>query len=448
MYRKICLIALVLFFAGFVSADIQIEDVDRTATTDEPAEFLINIENNFDTERRYRISSVRSPEGSFRYNSSIDIGPGETETFHLQARTGEYTVRGNYRFTVNIRAGNEHIGSVQDYFRSDSESDIRIRSLSVENEDVQPGERVEAELQLLNIAPRAVDYSLNASFGNQTTRRGGDMSSGSDMVHSLNFDVNESASPEEKDLEVDIYSGDSIQTSHTRTVNIGEVKDYRIDESSYNRLIESSNTLTVINTGNTRLETEINRSVPRYFEPLVSFSEQPERHQDNGAETIYYWKVEVEPGQQYDVGYTVSYWPPLLVAAFIFGGLMSLKKFKTPVKFGKTVKEMEDGLKIHLEIENHSNNELENLEVKDFVPNVATVKDDFPMAKPVVRKTSNGTKLTWELESMKPGEQRLLEYSIKPVVEVEEGIVLSGARLEDAGEKVSETEEVQTGFKP
>jgi len=448
MYRKIFLLALIIGLASAVSADLQIEEVDRTATTDEPAKFLITVENNFDTERRFSIGSIRSPEGSFRYNGSTVISPGEKEVFHLEARSGEYTVRGNYRFTVNFRAGSQHIGSVQDYFRADSESDIRIRSLSLENENVQPGESVNAELELLNIAPRRVPYSLNASFNDQTTSREGDMSSGTERTLDLNFDVDESASPGEKRLEVDIFSDNSPQTSYARTVNIGEVQNYSLEENTYNRLIESTNTVTVSNTGNTQLDTEINRTIPRYLEPLTSFSEPYDRYEEEGSQNTYYWDVKIDQGNQYDIGYTVRYWPPLLLLAFIFAGLIGLRKFKTPVKFNKKVKEDNEGLKVHLEVENHSSRELENLEVKDFVPNVASVGDNFPMARPVVRKTSNGTRLNWDLKTMKPGEKRVMEYSIKPVVEVEEGVVLEAAELQEDGEKIAETNEVKTGFKP
>jgi len=70
------------------------------------------------------------------------------------------------------------------------------------------------------------------------------------------------------------------------------------------------------------------------------------------------------------------------------------------------------------------------------------------MAKPVIRKTNNGTRLVWEIDSMEPGEQRVFEYSIKPLVEVEGGITLPEAELEIAEERIGETDEKTVEFRP
>ena len=448
MRKKIFLLILVLFIGTVSASEVTVEEVDRTATNDEPAKFLVNVENTFSEPRTFRISSIRSPAGSFRHNGSTSIAPGETETFRLEVRPGQYTVRGNYRFTVNVRVANEHIGSDQNYFRADSDSDIRIRSLNLENENILPGQELEADLGLLNIAPRTADYEVRTSLKNESTTREGSLSSGSERSYRINLPVDEDSSHGEEELQIEIFTDGDRENIFTRTVNIAEVEDYEIETQRSSRVLEATTTTTLVNTGNTDIQKEMNETVPRYLEPLTTFADSYSRYEEQASSNVYYWNATLEPDQQYTVQYTVRYWPPLIILGFIFAGVLGLKKIQTPVKFSKKVKELENGLKIHIEIENHSSRELSNLEVTDFVPNVAKVKDEFPMAKPVLRRKSNGTELSWDLKTMKPGEKRVLEYSIKPVVEVEEGIILSRAELTEDDELLAKTEELETSFKP
>ena len=70
------------------------------------------------------------------------------------------------------------------------------------------------------------------------------------------------------------------------------------------------------------------------------------------------------------------------------------------------------------------------------------------MAKPVIRKTNNGTRLTLDIEELESGDQRVFEYNIKPLVEVEEGITLPKAELEVEGKRVAASERVDARFRP
>lgn len=446
--RKKTVVALLILMAGTVSAQsVSIDPIDREATSEQPAVFDLKVQNNgFETER-YRISSIRSPEGTFSYNRSITVEPGETESFELKVRSGEYTVRGNYRFNVNVRTINgAHVGAVDDYFKVVSDSDILINSLVLQNDVVRPGDNLELSLETVNVAPSERNYQVKVSMMDQEFTSNGQLSSGGTESHEFSIPISHGTEPGEKTVRLQILQEEVMERDITRAVSIQEVQDFSVETQTDDRVFEYTTKITLVNTGNVGLQSSINQSLPRYIEPLATFSHSYDRIEEQGGSNIYFWDVDLGPGQQDSVEYTVRYWPPLIVLALIIAGIKGLKTLQTPVKFTKTVREDEDGLKVHVKLENHTNRLLEGMEVKDFVPDVASVGEEFPMAKPVIRKTSDGTRLNWDIESMEPGEERIFEYRIKPLIEVEGGAVLPEAEITKNGEQIAETKKVETGF--
>lgn len=446
--RKKTVVALLILMAGTVSAQsVSIDPIDREATSEQPAVFDLKVQNNgFETER-YRISSIRSPEGTFSYNRSITVEPGETESFELKVRSGEYTVTGNYRFNVNVRTINgAHVGTVDDYFKVVSDSDILINSLVLQNDMVRPGDNLELSLETVNVAPSERNYQVKVSVMDQEFTSDGQLSSGGTEAHEFSIPISPGTEPGEKTIKLQVLQEETVERDITRTVSIQEFQDFSVETQTEDRVFEYTTKITLVNTGNVGLQSNINQSLPRYIEPLATFSHSYDRIEEQGASNIYFWDVDLSPGQQDSVEYTVRYWPPLIVLALIIIGVKGLKTLQTPVKFTKTVREDEDGLKVHVKLENHTNRLLEGMEVKDFVPDVASVGEEFPMAKPVIRKTSDGTRLNWDIESMEPGEERIFEYRIKPLIEVEGGAVLPEAEITKNGEHIAETKKVETGF--
>jgi len=226
------------------------------------------------------------------------------------------------------------------------------------------------------------------------------------------------------------------------------VGDIEFDSEENDRIFEYSESLYVTNNGNSETSVELNKTLPDYMTPITSFDVSADRIEDLSGSNAYYWRFELEPGETASVDYRTRYWPPMVVLSVLFGGVLLLKRLYTGTNFSKEVRKTENGVKVHIEVENRSNHKVNDLTVTDFVPDVASVKEEFPMAKPVIRKTNNGTRLVWEIDSMEPGEQRVFEYSIKPLVEVEGGITLPEAELEIAEERIGETDEKTVEFRP
>ena len=445
-----------LILLGMVSAvaafPANVYVVDRVATVDDPAEFQLEVENNFTDQTTFRVSSISSPPptGSWiGYGNSQSIQSGEKANFSLNVVPPETAIQQNYRFDVNIRTleGN-YLRKVSSYFSVKSRYDLNIMSASINSDSFEPGSRLLSNITVFNTASSSKNYNVKVSALNQTTEKLGAIVSGSERSHGFSFNVPRDISPGVYEINLEIVQNGEVGDTVTQEFEVLPVENIEYSSKSTDTIFEYSETVYATNTGNNEAEVELNKTLPDYLAPITSFNRTADRKVEENGATTYYWSNDIEPGQRAAVSYRTYYWPPLVVLSALFVGILVLKRFYSGIKFSKEVRATSESVKVHLEVENRSNHKVENLNVTDFVPDIASVKEEFPMAKPVIRKTSNGTRLVWEIEAMEPGEQRVFEYTITPLVEVEGGVTLPEAELEMSEERIKQTGKQTVDFKP
>ncbi len=168
----------------------------------------------------------------------------------------------------------------------------------------------------------------------------------------------------------------------------------------------------------------ISESLPAF----ASFFFQPEKKPDKvetvGNSVIYYWLIEtIRPGEEIAITYRVSLlnvW--LLSLALIFLGYVGYKFAFTPIVVKKSSYvgklEPEREITVSIEVKNRSRHVLEDVKIRDFVPSILKLSEKFDTLKPKVKKTSGGVYLFWELNLLKPGEERILTYRVRPALEI------------------------------
>lgn len=452
--RKYLVGLIVIGFIGSAAAfPASIEVVDRQATPDDPAEFNVQVENDFAEQRTFRISSISSPPptGSwFGYSNAQTVDPGEKANFSVVVTPPKTAIQQNYGFKVNLRplSGDEH-EQVSDYFNVNQQNQLTITSTGISGNNFRPGEKLESNVTVFNTAPESVNYRVKTWLMNDSSTKSGVLNSGGQRTHSFSFQIPEGAMPGQYELKTAILRDGQETSSVTQSLEVMSLEDIDIEKSVDDRVLQKTTVLKATNTGNSETRVELNQTFSGYMVPLISFDRAPDRVEEteSGMKT-YYWNSQLKPGETTAISYKTRYWPPMLLAGLLIVGLVVLKKLYTGVRFTKQVNRKEDEIKIHLEIHNHSGRTLQNVEVTDFVPDIASVKDEFPMAKPIIRKTGEGTRLVWEIEEMAPGEQRVFEYSIKPLLEVEGGVTLPEAELEAGEQRIKQTSEKTVEFKP
>lgn len=451
--RKYLLGLALLGMIGAVSAfPASINVVDRAATVDDPAEFQVEVQNDFPTQKKFRISSISSPPptGSWiGYSNSQTIEAGEAKNFSVTVNPPETAIQQNYRFNVNIRtldnSGHEKLSS---YFSVRSQTDLKILSTGLNRNSFQPGDQITSNATVFNTASSPRNYEVEASALNQTPGESGAIVSGTQRTHSFSFEVPEGTSPGKYNLELAIFQEGQKGDSVTQNFEIISLENIDFDSKENDRIFEYSESLYATNNGNSETNVELNKTLPNYMNPITSFNTSTDRVEETSGGSTYYWEFDLAPGESVAVSYRIRYWPPLVVLSVLFTGIILLKRLYTGVSFSKKARRTEEGIRVHIEVENRSSHKIDNLNVTDFVPDIAAVEEEFPMAKPVIRKTNNGTRLVWKIDSMAPGEQRVFEYTIKPLVEVEGGVTLPAAELEMAEERIEETNEKTVEFIP
>lgn len=451
--RKYILGLAVLGMIGAVSAfPASINVVDRIATVDDPADFEVQVQNDFPNQRRFRISSISSPPptGSWiGYGNSKTLESGETTNFSITVTPPETAIQQNYRFDVNIRTleGEAH-EKISSYFSVNSQNDLKIMSNGLNRNNFQPGGEIMSNVTVFNTASSPLNYEVEASALNETSAKSGAIVSGTQRTHSFTFEVPEGTSPGEYNLETTIIQDGQKGDSVSQSFGVATMENIEFSSQEDDRIFEYSESIYATNNGNSETQIELNKTLPGYMAPITSFNSSVDRIEEISGGSTYYWSFNLEPGETAAVSYRVRYWPPLVVLSILFAGILLLKRLYTGMTFSKKARRTKEGIKVHLEIKNRTSHRVDELKVKDFVPDIASVKEEFPMAKPVIRKTNNGTRLVWEIDSMDPGEERVFEYMIQPLVEVEGGVTLPEAELEMEEERIEETDEQTVEFRP
>jgi hypothetical protein len=448
MRKTALFLALVLIAGSAYGFESSMTVEKRTASAEDPGKFLVQVENTAPEAQIFRLTV--NPYNSWFYTeSSRTVPAGENHTFELTVTPPEQAIQQNYRFDAAVTADGE-TQEFTDYFTVEREEDLVVSAFSSDRDSYKPGETARLQVEVLNTAPsRAEDYRLRAELlDSETEKQGLPLSPGSAGALALNIAVPETASPGETPVRISVIRNDEVRQTVNQTITVERMRRVERSESSDNRLLFYTSTSTIRNAGNFPVNATVNETLPDYLRPITSFSPGPERTTPGEDTTVYSWSYMLEPGESRSVSYTTDYWIPGSILALLIVGLLILKKVRTRVSFEKRARETEDGVKVHIELENHSSDPVRDVTVKDFVPDIASVVEDFPMATPVIRRTSNGTRLSWEIEELEPGSQRVFEYTIKPMFEVEGGVDLPAAKLESGNRIIEETGEASAEFHP
>ncbi|MFB6147750.1 MAG: hypothetical protein ABEJ66_02590, partial [Candidatus Nanohaloarchaea archaeon] len=425
--RKVLMAAALLLLLGTVSAfDADYRTVDRVASPEDPAVFELEVRNTGSEEKIFSVS-VRPYSYWFYTDSGVTVEPGENHTFRLLVTPPGNAVQQNYRFDATVSAGGE-TRRFTEFFTVEHENDLVIRSLTIGRDSYRPGETLRVRVGILNTAPSRVEnYSVRMALGNSTAAKEGlPLSPGSSGRLAMNLRVPD-MSPGRKKVQVEILRNGEVMQSVTQKVEIEAVTRIERETDADNRLLFYTWSGSVTNEGNHPVNITIDTTLADYLRPITSFSPDPERKRSSNNLHTYVWSYRLEPGETVKVSYQTDYWIPAAILVALLAGLVALKKVRTRISFTKTAQATDEGVKVQIELENRSGTPVRDVTVKDFVPDIASVVDDFPMASPVRRKTSNGTRLSWEIDELEPGSQRVFEYSIRPRFEVEGGVTLPAA---------------------
>ena len=229
-----------------------------------------------------------------------------------------------------------------------------------------------------------------------------------------------------------------IVSSETTTFNVTAAyelpEEYTTKDTKYNFFFITT-TVVVKNDGNINTPSfYITESAPTFGKLLFNPEIEPTKiTKSEDGRVVYKWLIPtLEPGKQITVKYSYDLWK-IWVTLFVLiaAGYFSMKFFYTPKIIkkhrhrGPITKEKE--ILVSLEVKNRTIHEVKEVLIRDIVPSIAKVVEKFDTLKPMMRQTSVGTEFRLKIDSLKPGEERLITYRIKPIVETAQSLDLPKA---------------------
>jgi hypothetical protein len=209
------------------------------------------------------------------------------------------------------------------------------------------------------------------------------------------------------------------------TFKVNKVRNLVQGSSVSYSLFSQIKVITIKNEGNSPEEGfYLTESVPSYIKNFFFPEKEPDKVEQKDNRIVYSWYIQsLSPGSEISIKYEVRFFSIWLIGlAIICIIVLAFRYAYSPkiVKMHRIEGQIESGkeITISLEVRNPTLHEIKNVVVSDLVIPIATVVDKFDTMRPSIKRTENGTELVWRIKTLKPMEERVLTYRIKPLVEI------------------------------
>jgi len=239
---------------------------------------------------------------------------------------------------------------------------------------------------------------------------------------SHNFDISLKNKPGSYQIKV-ILKDESNKILHEKQnyFQINSVSKVEKSKEVKNRLFYSSVVIKVENKGNLQAcNFYVTESLPSFSKSFFYPGIEPVLSEIENNRVIYTWLIEsLDPGETLEIRYELRFTNVILGALLvIILTSLIIWKFFRPKLTKKYIGLFrgEEEVKVSLSFKNKERREIKNVIVKDFVPGIAKLIPEYDTLIPKVKREESGTELTWKVRSIKPKEERVFTYKIKPII--------------------------------
>ncbi|OGI12089.1 hypothetical protein A3K64_02000 [Candidatus Micrarchaeota archaeon RBG_16_36_9] len=270
-----------------------------------------------------------------------------------------------------------------------------------------------------NVGSDPIDLSVVFKFGSLTkTFSLGYVNIYGKKEFKTTFSLN-GMSPGDYTIEADLIDVNGEQMYHqSASFNIPAIENIIYDKDVSSSIFGSAITVTATNKGNTVSDVDLMSVYPKSWYSLYSGPTPT----GMAIGENYYWKTTIGPNETKKISYSEIYWPTY--AAILFGILIAVFIYwqSTTFTFTKSIlggrrARPNKEISVSLNFKN-KNKEIDKAIVKDFVPSGYSIVSKFETVKPMIKKVSDGIELDWKMSKLKPNEERVFHYTIRPTEEV------------------------------
>jgi hypothetical protein len=448
-----------------------------TIYSGESGSIKVNVKNNQAIRDTFSLSIfppyyygvVASPE---KYTLALD--PGESTSFGINFEIPECAEETPISFTITVRSltNSEVYDSKSFVVEVVRKYGICIYEFKINKQRLDPGDKLEIEVSLKNPSEslsQPFNLQTNILLDKEVLKRFDDYietiegKTTKTVFHE--FEIGKYQKPGFYTIEVllkDKY-GTVVSQKKTQfnvaTRNASEEMSFLpISKTVKYGFLTQTVEVSVKNEGNVPTTSfYLSESIPLFMKIFFIPKKEPELEEAKENRVIYSWLVPpLNPGDVYTVTYEISTWSAVMITilliiiiVYTFVSAFKISLVKKPTYRGPITKDKE--ITIMLEVKNKTRHEIKDVIVRDFVPGIATVIEKFDTLRPTLRKIANGTEIVWKLNSLAPGDERILTYRIKPIIDVVGMLKLPRAYLKFMDKKkevkkiLSKTAYIKTG---
>ena len=296
-------------------------------------------------------------------------------------------------------------------------------------------DRVDVSGKIINVGSRNLNLALILKYGDQEkTVSLGKLDTGEKRDFTASLDLKDM---DPKSYNIDIILIDvngNVMYQESDSFSIPVIQNIVYSKSFSSTPFGSLVTVTAVNKGNTEAEADLLSASPKSWYSIVS-GPSP-----TGMMTGYYfWKTSLKSEESTSLKYTEIYWPTyvliiavVLAIALIYWQSSAFTFSKNVIGKSKFKHDKDISISLHLRSRRKA---VEKVAIRDVVPSNFSIVSKFETVKPLIRKVTDGIELIWKLGGLKPNEERVLHYTIRPNIETSRKINLPSALAKAASGK-------------
>jgi hypothetical protein len=227
------------------------------------------------------------------------------------------------------------------------------------------------------------------------------------------------------------YKDNAMINEYVLPVTVVAKPSVDINVEEKNGFLATTYEASVTNVGNTLADDAFTAEMPSWQRVFLVSKESPDLATGAIAGTVdASWGYTLVPGESALIVYQISYIPLLaMILAFLVLLYAGSWAFKEELSLTKETVSLNNALKVNLSVKNTSRKPVHNVIIEDNVPTPMKLVPGFEVHKPIAVKKGNGVvKILWRFDTLWPGEEKILSYSMKTALGVVGTVMLPPAR--------------------
>jgi hypothetical protein len=429
----ISIILIMFFFLNSVYAeDIEIIVPEKTITTyaGRTNRLEVLVKNNRDVRDTFYFSIWPTYWISLgKYFTSLNAG--EITNLSLSIEPPRDVQLGTIIFTLIVRSVDYNVSASEEiYFDIVRTSNVFLTDLKINKQSFKPGETVNIQPTITNIDKKEttdVFLTMKILKDNKIVQTFEDTLSvvpQTTETLSHNYNLKITNPPGGYEVEAVLKNKlNKILDKDSITFNIETLHKIDEEKKTENSILFSTVTIKILNNGNVvESNLEVTESLPLiskyFFYPEI----EPVSEEEKENRIVYKWLIhDLKPDEIKAITYQLRFTNVVLISCL----LIIVVVWVVWLFFRPTIRKTymgllarENQISISLHLKNKSRKLLKNVQIVDFVPPLAAVVKKFDTLEPNIKTKTTGTELTWKIKELKPKEERVLTYKIKPVIDI------------------------------